>query len=111
ELWVLELRPREGDLPSEEAPRILPRADAVIITAMTLMNGTFDGLIGLCRHGARVLLVGPSTPLSPLLFDFGVTALCGAEVVEVETALRGVSEGANFHQLRGLGVRYATLVR
>lgn len=110
-LWVLELHPQGDDLPADAAPRILPQADAVAITATTLINRTFDGLLALCRPGAQVILVGPSTPLSPVLFDYGVTALCGAHVEAIDPVLRGVSEGANFKQLRPMGARYVTLVK
>jgi hypothetical protein len=112
DLWVLELHPRGGDdLPAEAAPQILPQADVVAITATTLINRTFDGLMALVRPGAQVILVGPSTPLSPLLFDFGVTALAGAHVEAIDPVLTGVAEGANFKQLRPLGVSYATLTK
>jgi hypothetical protein len=111
DLWVLELHPHGDDLPADAAPRILPQADAVAITATTLINRTFDGLLELCRPGAQVILIGPSTPLSPVLFDYGVTALCGAHVEDVNPILRGVSEGANFKQLRPMGARYVTWVK
>jgi uncharacterized protein len=110
-LWVLELHPHGDDLPAEAAPEILPQADAVAITATTLINGTLDGLLALCRPDAQVILLGPSTPLSPILFDYGVSALCGAHVEAIEPVLRGVSEGANFKQLRPMGVAYATLAK
>ena len=110
-LWVLELNPRGDDLPADAAPDVLPRADVVAITATTLLNRTFDGLIRLCRPDAQVILLGPSTPLSPVLFDFGVTVLCGAVVDKIDPVLRGVSQGANFHQLRPLGARFATILK
>jgi len=31
-LWVIEKRPREGDLPAEDAEKVLPRAEVVAIT-------------------------------------------------------------------------------
>jgi uncharacterized protein (DUF4213/DUF364 family) len=110
-LWVLELNPRGDDLPADAAPEVIPHADAVAITATTLINRTFDGLLALCRPGTQVLLVGPSTPLAPRLFDFGVTALCGAHVEAIDPVLRGVAEGASFKQLRPLGVDYVTLAK
>lgn len=42
---------------------IIPQADVVAIIAMTLLNGTFDTLIALCRPGVPTLIVGPTTPL------------------------------------------------
>jgi len=108
-LWVLEQNPHEGDLPASAAAEIIPQADVVAITAMTLLNGTFDDLIALCRPGVPTLIVGPTTPLSPVLFDMGATILSGAMVENPEAVLRGLREGANFHQLRQMGVRLVSM--
>lgn len=109
QLWVLEQNPQEGDLPAAAAADIIPQADVVAITAMTLLNGTFDELIALCPPSVPVLIVGPSTPLSPVLFEMGATMLAGAIVESPERVLRGLHEGANFHQLRQMGVRLVAL--
>jgi uncharacterized protein (DUF4213/DUF364 family) len=99
--WVLELSPGPGDLPAERAPEIIPQADVVAITGMTLINGTFEALAALPRPGAFVVVLGPSTPLSPLLFDHGVDAISGAVVVDIPAALAAISQGANFRQVPG----------
>jgi len=108
-LWVLEQRPREGDLPAEAAPEIIPQADVLAVTGMTLINHTFDGLMALRRPDATVLVLGPSTPLSPVLFDHGVHFLSGAAVEDIKAVLRAVSQGANFRQLHRQGVRLVTM--
>jgi uncharacterized protein (DUF4213/DUF364 family) len=108
-LWVLEQQPRDADLPASAAPEIIPQADVVAITGTTLMNQTFEGLMALCRPQALVLLLGPSTPLSPILFDYGVHLLSGAVVEDVAAVLRAVSQGANFRQVHRQGVRLVTM--
>ena len=99
--WVLELSPGADDLPAERASEIIPQADVVAITGMTLINGTFESLAALPRPGAFVVVLGPSTPLSPLLFDYGVDAISGAVVVDIPAALAAISQGANFRQIPG----------
>jgi hypothetical protein len=108
-LWVLELQPGPGDLPSEAAPDIIPQADVVAITGTTLINHTLEGLLALCQPGALALVLGPSTPLSPVLFDYGVRILSGAVVEDSEAVLRAVSQGANFRQVHRQGVRLVTI--
>lgn len=109
-LWVLELNPREGDLPAGDAPQVIPQADVVAITGTTMINKTFDGLVSLCRPDAEVIILGPSTPLSPILFDSGVGILSGTVITDVRAAFFGISQGASLSQLRRSGcARFVTM--
>jgi uncharacterized protein (DUF4213/DUF364 family) len=108
-LWVLELQPRGEDLPASAAAQVIPQADVLAITGTALINHTFQGLMALRRPGALVLVLGPSTPLSPVLFEHGVQILSGAVVEDLDAALRAVSQGANFRQLHHQGVRLVTM--
>jgi hypothetical protein len=109
ESWVLELRPRPGDLPALHTREILPQADVVALTGTSLLNHTFDELIRLCRPEAFVVLLGASAPLSPVLLSRGVDAVSGTVVVDVAAALQAVGEGATFRQIPGK--RLLTMVR
>ncbi len=100
-LWVLELSPQDGDLPATDAPRIFPQADVVAITGSTLVNQTLDGLLEHARD-KYVVLIGPTTPLSPVFLDHGVAAVCGSLVTDPDATLRGISEGTGFRYLEGL---------
>jgi uncharacterized protein (DUF4213/DUF364 family) len=83
----------------------------VAITGTSLINHTFEGLVQLCRPEAFVLVLGPSTPLSPLLFHYGVHALSGTVVDDVDEVLRYVEQGATFRQIHHHGVRLLTMCR
>ena len=110
--WVLELHPGPGDLPAERAAELLPQADIVALTGTSLVNHTFDELLDLCRSDAFVLLLGPSTPLSPVLFEAGLNALSGTVVDDVEQVLLSVGQGATFRQIkRRGGLRLLTWVK
>lgn len=111
ELLVLEQSPSPGDLPAEAAPEVLPSSEVVAITGMTLINHTLEGLLALCPASALVIVLGPSTPLSPALFAFGVDIISGAIVEEIESTLRTVSQGGNFRQVHRAGVRLVNLLR
>ena len=101
ELWVIEKNPKEGDLPETDAERVLPQADVVAITGTAITNHTLDGLLRLCKPEAFVILLGDTTPLSPILFDYGVDALAGTRVTDPDLALKCLSQGANFRQIKG----------
>jgi uncharacterized protein len=102
DVWVIEKNPKEGDLGEAEADHLIPQADVVAITGTALTNHTLDHLLELCSPGAYVILLGDTAPLSPILFDYGVDALSGTKVVDSDLALRCVSQGATFRQIRGV---------
>lgn len=101
-VWVLEKRPVGGDLPAEMAAEVLPQADVAAITGTSFINHTFEGLVKLCRPDALVIVLGPTTPFSPVLFDYGVDVISGSKVVDAEAVLRYISQGATFKQVKGV---------
>jgi uncharacterized protein (DUF4213/DUF364 family) len=109
QLWVIEQRPAKGEYPAEAADELLPQADVVAITSSTLINHTLEGLLELCRSDAMVMMLGPSTPLSPVLFDHGVSILSGSKVIDESAVFLTVGQGATFQQVEG--VRLLTLRR
>jgi hypothetical protein len=105
-LWVLEQRLRQGDLPAQEADRILPECDVVGITGTSFINHTLEGLLNLCKR-AFIILIGPTSPVSPVLFDHGIDAICGSKIIDPDQLIRSISEGATFKEV--IGVRLLTL--
>jgi uncharacterized protein (DUF4213/DUF364 family) len=105
-LWVLEQRLRQEDLPAQEADRILPQCDVVGITGTSFINHTLEGLLNLCKR-AFIILIGPTSPISPVLFDHGIEAICGSKIIDPDQLIRSISEGATFKEVTG--VRLLTL--
>lgn len=108
-LWVIEKDPHGDDFPESAAREYVPRADVVAITATAFINHTMEALLGLCRPDALVMILGPSTPLAPMLFDQGVTYLSGSRVIDEDAARRTIQQGASFPQVQG--VRVVTMVK
>jgi uncharacterized protein (DUF4213/DUF364 family) len=107
-LWVIEKRVRPGDLPESEASRILPQCDVVCLTGTSFINHTIEKLLSLCKE-SFVVLTGPTSPLTPLLFDDGIDVICGTKVIDPQVVLKHISQGATFRQLHGKGIRLLTL--
>lgn len=100
-LWVIEQHPTDDEYPAESAGDLLPQADVIAITGSALVNHTLDGLLALCKPNSTVMVLGPSTPLSPILFKHGITIISGTRVIDEETVLRTVGQGASFRQVEG----------
>lgn len=101
QLWVIEKNPKEGDFPEHAAAKLIPQAELVAVTGTALTNHTLEHLLELCNPRAYVLILGDTAPLSHVFFEFGVDAVCGTVVTNSELALRCVSQGATFRQIKG----------
>ena len=100
-LWVFEERPQPGDLSPVKAREILPQCAVVGITSSTFINHTLEELLSWAK-GKYIMLIGPTTPMLPLLFDYGINVLAGVQVIDQEEVLRCISQGATFPEIRGI---------
>lgn len=76
ELRVLERCTEPGDYPDPACEYLLPDSDFVFISGSAFVNKTMPRLLQLAAD-ATTVIVGPSTPLAPPLFDRGVDVLSG----------------------------------
>lgn len=111
ELVVLEKDPRSGELPESAAPDIFNRSEVIAITGMTFINSSLENLLKLCPPSSFVMVLGPSTPLSPILFEYGVNILSGAIVEDTQAVLQILGQGGNFRQIHQSGIRLISLER
>lgn len=110
-LHIFERRPDPESeiLPESAAQDILPKCQVAVISATTILNHTIDGLLDLCKTAREIVILGPSTPFLPEVFNRrGVTILSGLQVVDPDQTLRIVSEGGGTRQFRR-AVRKLTL--
>ncbi len=68
-----------------------------------------EHLLSLCNPKAYIIALGDTTPMSTILFDHGLDAISGTRVYDANLALRCVSQGANFRQIKG--VKQLTLMK
>jgi len=102
DLVILQKPKGESPVPDELEKRALEEADVVVITGTSLINDSLDMLLERVSSKAVTMMVGPSTPLSPVLFEYGFSYLCGTRVIDEAAVLKSISEGATFREVRGV---------
>jgi uncharacterized protein (DUF4213/DUF364 family) len=102
QLWVLEKRPHKDDLPAEKYTEIIPQTEVLAISATTLINHSFDEIMQLVPKDCFVIMLGGSTPLSPVLFDYRINVACGTIVQDHELLFKQIMQGASFRKLSGI---------
>lgn len=87
------LNPAEGTIIGTAAESIIPECEMVIITGSALINKSLERLLELSHSAnAYTVVVGPSTCMSRVLFDFGADLLGGVQVVKPEIVLKKLSQ-------------------
>ena len=100
--YFLEMDPEGDELPPQACEDVLPKSDIIVITATALINHTLQQLLELGKNGINIVL-GPSTPMSPILFDFGADILAGVKVIDKNALLKSVTQGVKkFRLLKGI---------
>ena len=102
ELIVMEDQPLDAPHihPSHLEQQLLPGCTVAILTAVTVVNGTFDKVIRHCGDAREIVLLGPSTPMYPqVLAPYGITVLGGIRVADFAELLRVIGEGGGTRQL------------
>lgn len=102
ELMIFEKFPQEGDWGEKDISEQLPRADVVALTATTLTNHTFHDVIRHMSPESYKIILGPTTPLSPALFDYGFHAVCGTVIREYDFVRKQVLMATPTRYLEGV---------
>ncbi len=76
-LYTFEKKRLPGFLPAEKVNELLPDCDLVIITGTAFVNKSLEHLLTI-SNGFTVI-VGPTTPLSKVLFNYGADMLAGVQ--------------------------------
>jgi len=98
--------------PAEEAPRILPGCDTVIVTGAAISNGTIDDLLSRTRPGAQVIIAGPTASILPdALFARNASLVSGVRVIDIDLALDLIAEGLGAFHLFHRSVRKINIAK
>jgi uncharacterized protein len=106
EFHILEMDPRtlkaeemQYLCPPEKADMCLLSADIVIITGVTVLNGSLDGILRQMQKGAKAILVGPTVSMLPdAFFRRGIDVIGGIIVTDADKLLDILAEaGSGYH--------------
>jgi len=101
--WVIEQEPEtltEDEMPhfipAEGSSKIINKADVLIITGVTLINHTLEGILAAAKPDAEIAVMGPTASALPdPLFKRGVTVVGGVVVTEPDRLLDILSTGGS----------------
>ncbi len=97
--------------PAENAKKIIPKTDILIITGYTLVNNTLNELMNLIPESCKVVITGPTSSIIPdVLFEKGAHIVGSTRINDIEKCLRVVSEaGTGFHLFKYCATKICTL--
>ncbi|HAA84945.1 MAG TPA: hypothetical protein DCE14_01150 [Kosmotogaceae bacterium] len=98
EVRIFERHLGDNYLPDWSIPFKLPECTCVVITATSIMNRTIDSVLESCFTD-RVVVMGPSTPMSLELFPQKVRSLGGARIIDSKKALQIASRAGGTKNL------------
>ncbi len=102
-LFVIEKNPKivgKGDMikiESEDRLReIIPQANIVVITGVTLVNHTLDPILELAKKANEIVVVGPTASVYPEpLFKRGVTVMGGVRITDAAKMIHLIGEAGS----------------
>jgi uncharacterized protein len=105
--WVVEqdhrtLRKEEIDhyVPAGQSDEVISRADILVITGVTLLNHTLEGILRKARKGADIYVMGPTAGMLPgPLFARGVRVVGGVRVRRPDEVLDVLAAGGSGYHI------------
>lgn len=101
-LHLFELKPLPGGLDKQQWEEILPQLDVLALTATTLLTRKMAWYLSRAVN-AKIIILGPTTPVSPVLFEFGANYLCGSVVTDNARVAASIREGLCYRDVKKRG--------
>lgn len=109
EIIIIERKPREDDYLDTFQEYLIPKGDIVAITGSTFVNKSIKRILELSK-GKFVIVFGPSTPLSTVLFDYGVDLIGGIIPKDDIKLFNIISQGGSIQNFKNL-INFVTIKR
>lgn len=101
-LHLFELKDVPGAVPKDQWETVLPQVDVMAVTATALLTRQMAYFLARADQ-AKIIILGPTTPFSQALFQFGADYLCGSVVTDQQRVLEGIRAGIGFKTLKKNG--------
>jgi len=81
---------------SDRLEEIIPQANILIITGVTLINHTLGPILDLAKKANEIVVVGPTASIYPEpLFKRGVTVMGGVRITDAARMIRLIGEAGS----------------
>lgn len=109
---TLKEREMKYYIPAEDANKCVPDADLLVITGVTVLNGSLSGLLEMAKADAEILVTGPTASMIPdVFFENGVTMTGGIVVTDADELLDIISEAGSGYHFFGKSAERAVIFR
>ena len=99
---LFELNDVPGALPRDQWETMLPKLDVLALTATTLLTRHAAWYLKRATR-AKIVMLGPTTPMHPALFNWGADYLCGSVVTDVDRVRASLMSGNCFRSIKQNG--------
>jgi uncharacterized protein (DUF4213/DUF364 family) len=117
--WIIEQDPRvlkEDEMPHfvpfGDSEAVLPKADVLLVTGVTIVNHTLEAILEAARPGCEIAVMGPSASMLPEpFFTRGVRVMGGVLVKRADRLLDILAVGGSGYHFFGKAADQFTLIR
>jgi uncharacterized protein (DUF4213/DUF364 family) len=112
--WIIEQDPNtlkrdelKHFIPADQSEETIATADVLIVTGVTLVNHTLEGILKVARPDAEIAVIGPTASMLPdVLFEHGVRVVGGVWVKKPDELLDVLAAGGSgYHFFDNLAPR------
>lgn len=101
-LHLFELKSVPNALARDQWEIVLPKLDVLAITATTLLTRQMAWYLSRASQ-ASIVILGPTTPRSRVLFEYGANYLCGSVVTDTKKVADSIKADCCFRDIKKNG--------
>jgi len=99
---LFELRTVPNAVPRDQWERVLAELEVFAVTGTALLTRSMAWFLSRAPQ-AKIVILGPTTPFCPVLFEHGADYLCGSVVTDMVKIAQGIRAGLPFRKVKQNG--------